>query len=218
MKPAPNLFYHCSWKQLICQRLRFKKIRKSILERDTNQKSLSVTMPLFSLARDEGHVLTLSSLRSFLLNPLKEKWFSSKHPVRSDSERRSGLWTGRLLEGVLQLRSTEHKTINITAAFNGWTSFSALFSHQRFSSIISKHEWKTAFGQGVQNVTENVYVLTTGKIQKHSDFVEIRTLPHLYSTGSFTAKNANGMKDEDNVHISFERQTEYSNILKHTVN
>lgn len=138
MKPAPNLFYHCSWKQLICQRLRFKKIRKSILERDTNQKSLSVTMPLFSLARDEGHVLTLSSLRSFLLNPLKEKWFSSKHPVRSDSERRSGLWTGRLLEGVLQLRSTEHKTINITAAFNGWTSFSALFSHQRFSSTISK--------------------------------------------------------------------------------
>lgn len=46
----------------------------------------------------------------------------------------------------------------------------------------------------------------------------MRTLPHLCSTGSFTAKNANGMKDEDNVHISFERQNEYSNILKHTVN
>ena len=50
-------------------------------------------------------------------------------------------------------------------------------------------------------------------------------MPHLYSTGSFTAKNINDMKDEDGVHISFERhshlferQNEYSNILEHTVN
>lgn len=58
--------------------------------RNTDQKSLSVTMPLFSLARDEGHVPQLSSLQNFLLNPLEGKWFSSKRPARSDLERRSG--------------------------------------------------------------------------------------------------------------------------------
>lgn len=218
MKTVPNLFYRCSWKQLICQRLRIKKIRKSILERNRNQKSLSVTMPLFSLAHDEGHVLMLSSLRSSLLNPLKGKWFSSKHPARSDSERRSGLWRGQLLEGVLQLQSIKHKTINITAAFDGRTSSSILFNNQHFSFITSKHKQKTAFGQGVQNLIENVYFLTTEKVQKYSDFLEIHALPHLYSTGSFTAKTINAIKDEDNVHISFERQNQYSNILEHTVN
>lgn len=133
---------------------------------------------------------------------------------------RKKVWSLKRSAPWRSFTAAKYKTQNnhITAPFDGRTSSSILFNNQHFSFITSKHKQKTAFGQGVQNLIENVYFLTTEKVQKYSDFLEIHALPHLCSTGSFTAKTINAIKDEDNVHISFERQNQYSNILEHTVN